>query len=70
MVRQPVTSSNLKSVGFDSFTQTLEIEFRNRSVYQYALVPAEIYAALMQASSKGRFFDHRIRAYFRTIRVK
>lgn len=30
MIRQPVSSTNIRSVGYDSTTRTLEIEFNRR----------------------------------------
>lgn len=57
MKRIPANSSNLSSVGFDSNNEILEIEFLNGSIYQYFRVPAEIYAGLMSARSKGQYFD-------------
>lgn len=53
--RVPVQSSNIVSVGYRSTTATLEIEFKNRSVYQYYNVPAKIHAELMQAESHGKY---------------
>jgi KTSC domain len=35
MIRKPVISSNLSSVGYDSETNTLEIEFSNFTIYQF-----------------------------------
>ena len=61
MQRNSVASSNLASVGYDTTTQTLEIEFLSGSVYQYYNVPENLYEQLMQASSKGRFFHQYIR---------
>lgn len=57
MKRQSVSSSNLASVGYDSASSTLEIEFHNGGVYQYLNVPATIYNGLMNASSHGQYFD-------------
>lgn len=57
MQRIPVTSSNLKDVGYDSQTSILEIGFTNGRVYQYFDVPEDIYNGLMSASSHGRYFD-------------
>lgn len=34
MQRQPISSSNLKTVGYDADTQVLEIEFHHGGVYQ------------------------------------
>ena len=42
LTRQPVRSSNLKAIGYNVETQTLEVEFLNGHVYSYAGVPAAI----------------------------
>jgi len=57
MKRQSVSSSNLASVGYDSASSTLEIEFHNGGIYQYLNVPVSIYNGLMNASSHGTYFD-------------
>ena len=57
MNRTPVSSSNIASIGYDSGTQTLEVEFHNGSVYQYRNVPSGIYQGLMSAPSHGEYFD-------------
>lgn len=57
MQRIPVSSSNLASVGYDTVSQTLEIEFLNGSVYQYFRVPAHLYHSLMSAASHGSYFS-------------
>ncbi len=43
MDRTPVSSSNLASVGYDSESMVLEIEFLNGSVYQYFDAPENEY---------------------------
>ncbi|WP_244552850.1 KTSC domain-containing protein [Bradyrhizobium sp. Ghvi] len=68
-MRTPVRSATLVSVGYDEVKQLLEIEFRKSSVYQYSGVPKSVYKQLMAASSKGRFFDQRIRNQFKTLRL-
>ena len=70
MIRQPVRSSDLKSVGFDASTRTLEIEFQDGSIYQYDGVPPAIHAALMQASSHGSYFHRSIKERYRYRRVR
>ena len=35
MMRIPVASSNVATVGYDEATNTLEVEFKDGSVYQY-----------------------------------
>ncbi len=56
MNRQYVTSSDIRSIGYDSSTQILEIEFNSGGTYQYFNVPYSVYAALMNAGSHGEFF--------------
>jgi len=57
----PVSSSNLASVGYDSETQTLRIEFGSGGVYEYHNVPEAEYQGLMSASSKGSYFHQNIK---------
>lgn len=61
MNRTPVTSSNLKSVGYDAASQTLEIEFHSSGIYQYSRVPQSVHSGLMSASSHGEYFDAHIK---------
>ncbi|SFB22224.1 KTSC domain-containing protein [Azotobacter beijerinckii] len=61
MNRTSVSSSNLRSVGYDPSTSTLEVEFHNGGLYEYSGVPASIHAGLMAASSHGSYFDAHIK---------
>jgi KTSC domain len=56
----PVSSSNIASIGYDSLTSTLQIEFHDNSVYQYFNVPESVFNALMNASSKGKYASENI----------
>lgn len=69
MKRQRVTSSSLRSVGYDESTETLEIEFHNGRVYRYYDVPREVYEELMSAESLGSYFVENIRDNFRYARA-
>jgi hypothetical protein len=64
MERVPVESSSLVSVGYDSGTLTLEIEFKSGTVYQYFDVPENIHAELMNHNSKGTYFSAVIKNNF------
>jgi len=55
MNRESVDSSNVKSVGYDLQTQTLEAEFSSGAVYQYEGVSPELHQSLMDADSIGGF---------------
>jgi uncharacterized protein len=56
MEREPVTSSNVVSVGYDAPTETLEVEFKN-GVYQYYNVPQPIIDQMMASESIGKFLN-------------
>lgn len=61
MTRTHVVSSNLKSVGYDGTSRTLEVEFKEGRVYQYFDVPASIYQGLMSAESHGSYLDKKVK---------
>ncbi|WP_317445396.1 KTSC domain-containing protein [Streptomyces collinus] len=68
MNRMPVTSSNIRSVGYDADSELLEIEFRS-GIYAYSSVPEEVYRGLMEASSHGRYFAQMIKNRFDFSRI-
>ena len=51
MIREPVTSSRIRSVGWEN--NVLEIEFHNGAVYQYFDVSRTEYITFMNAPSLG-----------------
>lgn len=61
MHREPVTSSNVHSVGYDPDTSTLEVEFKSGSVYQYSGVPQHHYDGMMSADSVGTYLNAHIK---------
>ncbi len=61
MDRQPVASSNIRSIGYNSSDQVLEIEFNDGSVYHYFGVPQFEYQGLMTASSHGTYLAKNIK---------
>lgn len=65
MNRIAVDSSNLADVGYDSTIMTLEVGFRNGSVYQYFDVPETVYQEFMRATSKGQFLNQNIKNNYR-----
>jgi hypothetical protein len=69
MNRTPVSSSNVASVGYDPNSMTLEVEFKDGSVYQYFDVPETVYQELMRASSVGEFMHANIRNNYRYTKV-
>lgn len=69
MNRQPVTSSNIASIGYDVDSQTLEIEFLNGGLYQYFDVPQYVHQELMNASSHGQYLAQNIKGAYRFSKV-
>jgi hypothetical protein len=66
MFMQPVNSSSIAAIGYDSDTRELTVRFRDsRRSYTYLAVEPEIFAALQQASSKGGFVNSRIKDHYR-----
>jgi len=60
MERKRVSSSKIRSVGYDEKTQILEIEFTNGQVYQYPKVYPEVYRRFMAAPNPTTFYEDRI----------
>jgi hypothetical protein len=69
MERQPVDSSSIASVGYSPDSETLEIEFKNQTIYEYYNVPQVIYDQLMETASVGAYFSASIRNVFANSRV-
>jgi len=57
----PVSSSNLAAVGYDENTATLRIEFLKGGASDYYDVPSTVYEGLVEAGSKGQYFDQFIK---------
>jgi YD repeat-containing protein len=68
--RKRLTSSQIRSVGYDPSSQTLEIEFPNGSIVQYSRVSPEVHRRLMAAPSPGSFFQDRIEDEFTARRIR
>ena len=69
MDRQSVISSALVSVGYDSDSETLEVEFPSGDVYQYHGVPEQIHMDLIGADSIGGYFNANIRHQYPYVRL-
>jgi hypothetical protein len=69
MQRQPVSSSNIASIGYDQTAQILEVEFLNHTVYQYFNVPIPVYEALMAAGSHGTYLNVNIKSHYQVQKV-
>ncbi len=65
MNRIPVQSSNIADIGYDEQSMTLEVGFKNGTVYQYFDVPEAVHQEFMNAGSKGTFLNANIKNNYR-----
>ena len=70
MDRIQVVSSNIHSVGYEADMEILEVEFTSGNVYQYFDVPESEYEGLMNAASKGKYFNRKIKDNYLYRQVK
>ena len=61
---EAVSSSNIRSIGYNRGNQILEIEFHSGSVYQYFDVTEETWQGLMNAGSHGKYFNAYIKGHY------
>lgn len=69
MQRNYIESSMIESIGYDSSSSTLEIEFKKGAVWQYYDFPESIWYEFESAESQGKFFHARIKGQFREAQV-
>jgi hypothetical protein len=64
-----VASTTLSTIAYDGIRNLLQLEFRSRAVYQYFGVPVAVHEALLDAPSKGSYFNLAIRGRYPFVRV-
>lgn len=60
-----VSSSAISRLSYNPARHELHVRFRGSGDYVYFDVPPEEYDALVEASSKGRFLNQRIKSHYR-----
>lgn len=60
-----VTSSNLDFVEYNSVDCELFITFKSSGKYVYFDVPEFVYCELLNAPSKGKYFNRKIKPFYR-----
>ncbi len=60
----------MRSVGYDRTEQILEVEFQSGVIYQYLDVPPAIYTGLLDAESKGQYFNSEVRDTYEFVRME
>ena len=64
MARVPLQSSVLAAAEYFPELQILDILFNTGEIYRYSKVPLSLYQDLLDADSKGAFFNAHIRNQF------
>jgi len=64
-----VDSSNVAAIGYEEDSQTLQVEFKNGTTYQYFDVPLAIFEGMRDATSVGQYLNQHIKGAFRYSRV-
>jgi hypothetical protein len=59
-----VQSTVITSIRYDHRTRALDITFTSGEAYRYSNVPRDIYVALLDAESKGEFFNDHVKGVF------
>ena len=70
MDRVKVSSSSIRSVGYDERNRLLEVEFNDGRLTQYSGVSAEVHRRLMSAPSIISYFRDNVEESFTAKRVK
>lgn len=64
-----VSSSNVAAVGYDEESETLQVEFKKGTIYQYFDVPENVFIGLRDADSVGGYLAAHIKGTYRYSKV-
>lgn len=67
---EPVQSSNIAAVGYDTPNRVLAVQFSNGTLYHFKEVPADVIEAMKGAESKGSFFAKSIRGKYDSEKIE
>jgi hypothetical protein len=70
MDRKKVSSSSIRSVGYDERDRVLEVEFNDGRISQYSGVSAEVHRRLISAPSIVSYFRDNVEESFTAKRIK
>lgn len=76
MDREVVVSVSVRAVGYDKDSSTLEIEFCDSSIYQYAEVPEDVVAGFLDSMGLDngktdlKYFSKHIKGHYKQKTVR
>lgn len=65
-----INSTNLKYAVYNTEEKTLQITFKNNSLYEYEKVPWSVFTKLRMSESQGKFFNTIIRTTYTHKKIK
>ncbi|MCC7548482.1 MAG: KTSC domain-containing protein [Burkholderiales bacterium] len=60
MERRKVSSSQIRSIGYDGSSQLLEVEMSDGTIWQYSRVPTEVHRRLLAAPTIASYYRDNI----------
>ena len=70
MDRKKVSSSSIRSIGYDERNRVLEVEFNDGRINQYSGVSAEVHRRLVSAPSIVSYFRDNVEESFTAKRLR
>lgn len=61
IIREPLKSSQVASIGYSAPTSELDVEFKGGAVYRYQSVPAELHQQIINAESIGHAINETLK---------
>ena len=66
---ESVESSNIDMIGYDEDNSQLHVLFKSGAEYAYSEVPPTVFQEFLDADSKGKFLNERIKGRYDYARV-
>ncbi len=66
---ESVESSNIDMIGYDQDSSQLHVRFKSGAEYVYDEVPVAVHEEFLDADSKGKFLNERIKGRYEYRRV-
>ena len=70
MERKKVNSSNIRTVGYETHSQTLEVELSDGTIWEYSRVPSEVHRRFMAAPTMISYYRDNIEEVYSRRRIK
>jgi len=70
MIKNWIASNIIFQLGYDEKSETLEVEFKNKEIYNYYLVPNEVYNEFMKSGQeRDNYFKEKIEKGYQSTRI-